>query len=109
MGVVRFVPEGHVTKHVTKPKPDPFFVAPEVGVHGALAYALSLCIPAHLADRIGIICNPATQPRSVIGATTDRECCHCGQAVWVAPSSKRVEREHVFICLTCIEDHMRNL
>lgn len=85
---------------------DPFDAAVELPRNERMHAALARCIPEELRERrVGIITNRATDPKSVIDAMPDRNCCRCGEAVWSSPSSKRVE-DGVYVCTRCLAEEI---
>ena len=50
----------------------------------------------------------ASTPGFVLGATTDANCRHCGEAIWVSPSSRAaIAAGAAVLCTECLDEAVR--
>ena len=61
-----------------------------------------MVIPAERLRETVLFTNRASIPKSVIDAKADANCDGCGELVWMAPSSHRIEGPFTICCLHCL-------
>lgn len=95
-------------------RPDPMKSPPVMALDGRMNELIEQLTPAHVRLRFAgkepvvLFLLRATEPRNVLDATTDINCDLCGQACWIAPSSKRTTFNFV-CCKPCMGDELRAL
>lgn len=63
---------------------------------------LKSVLPTEAAGKKLVVLTRAVHSKCIIDAMADGRCDACGEAVWVSPSTKRVDGDIFYACTDCL-------